>query len=243
MQTTVDFIITPILIGAIEATLIWNRIPNANHATTSSQLIPLFLSITLLLFVLCQLLISIGENIRPPTYHHSSSSSDNTTEHIYASIPFPCPCGRSGCGIDEKYYSYPTTSSGDPSHPVATHTTGGYCSEQRYPRRTRIPPPAPTVVSTLESSSSSDSSARTDKADSGASSSAPHLSPKGGSPKKGSVEGGSKVGESWPRSPIKGGSSSGSGGPKGPRPISGQSGSSSGRGGRGFGRVWGVDEI
>lgn len=230
MQTTVDFIITPILIGAIEATLIWNRIPNANHATTSSQLIPLFLSITLLLFVLCQLLISIGENIRPPTHNHSSSdSSNNTTEHIYAPIPSPCPCGRSGCRIDEKYsYSYPTTSSEDPSHPAATHTTGGYCLAQRYPRRTRIPPPAPTVVSTSESSSSSsDSSARTDKADSGASSSAPEPSSKGESPKKGSVEGGSKGEGSGPPSPTKGGSSSGSGGSKGPGPISGQSGSSS----------------
>ncbi|KAK0754679.1 hypothetical protein B0T18DRAFT_485091, partial [Schizothecium vesticola] len=142
MQTLVDLTVTPILIGAIEATIIWNRIPNANHATTSSQLLPLFISITILLFVLCQLLISIGENIRP-TYHtthsHSSSSSSNTTEHIYAATPpssSPCTCGGPGCRTDEKY-SYPTTSNDDHpslSHPATAHMAAAACCSARYPR-------------------------------------------------------------------------------------------------------------
>ncbi|KAK1828365.1 hypothetical protein QBC39DRAFT_417090 [Podospora conica] len=224
MQTLIDLTVTPILIGAIEATLLWNRIPNANHATTTSQLIPLFLSITLLVFVLCQLLITLGESIRLPSYNSPSYSSSNTIEHIYSAIPrSPCTCGGPGCptSSDGEKYSYPTTTSPSLSHPAATAA--------RYPRRTQRIPPAPTVVSTSESSSSSssssDTSARTDKADSGASSSPPSLKG-GGSPKKSSVDGDGKGG-SGPPSPTKGGSSSGSGGgPKGPRPISGQGSSS-----------------
>ena len=61
LQTTCDLVVTPIVISAIELTIVWNGIPDTDQATTPAQLIPLVLGVVLVTMVLAQLWIDCEE--------------------------------------------------------------------------------------------------------------------------------------------------------------------------------------
>jgi len=78
LQTTSDLAVTPIIISAIESTIMWNGIPGADTANTAAQLIPLLLGIVLLTMIVIQLaLIAAGVSQESRNCHEE----DNGREH------------------------------------------------------------------------------------------------------------------------------------------------------------------
>jgi hypothetical protein len=79
LQTFCDLTVTPIIISAVELTIIWNNIPDVSKANTAAQLIPLLLCIILLVMVVIQLALIIGELSQETNNYHENE--DNGTTH------------------------------------------------------------------------------------------------------------------------------------------------------------------